>query len=118
METDPTATRDVLLRLRAEVTTRIEVLAANLHNLFEASRSSNADDEHDPEGATIGFERAQLSALLDAARRQLIELDDAVTRLDMGGYGVCTRCSRPIPGERLAVRPTATTCVDCAGGPG
>ena len=117
METDSTPTRDVLLRLRTEVTARIEVLAADLHGLFEASRSSNADDEHDPEGATIGFERAQLSALLDAARRQLTELDEAVMRLDQGGYGVCTRCSRPIPGERLAVRPAATTCVDCAGRP-
>ena len=32
--------------------------------MVAASRDSNADDEHDPEGATIAFERAQLRAIL------------------------------------------------------
>jgi RNA polymerase-binding transcription factor DksA len=89
-------------------------LDGDLHGLFEASRSSNADDEHDPEGATIAFERAQLSAVLDAARRRLAEATLALRRFDAGAYGGCERCARPIPAERLAARPTARTCVGCA----
>ncbi|WP_422739807.1 TraR/DksA family transcriptional regulator [Micromonospora sp. WMMD729] len=114
MDTEHTAIRADLLRRRAETTAEITALEADLRSLFEASRSSNADDEHDPEGSTIAFERAQLSAVLDAARRRLAELDEALNRVAAGGYGVCERCSRPIPAERLAARPSARTCVACA----
>ena len=89
-------------------------MEGDLASLIEASRSSNADDEHDPEGATIAFERAQLSALLDGTRRRVVELDEALQRLDAGTYGVCEVCGEPIPPARLEARPSARTCVGCA----
>ncbi|MGV9212914.1 TraR/DksA family transcriptional regulator [Micromonospora sp. RB23] len=114
MDTDPAAVRADLLRRRDETTVEIAALEGDLRSLFEASRSSNADDEHDPEGSTIAFERAQLSAVLDAARRRRAELDEALIRVAAGSYGTCERCSGPIPAERLAARPSARTCVACA----
>ncbi|MEU4337054.1 TraR/DksA C4-type zinc finger protein [Micromonospora lupini] len=114
MNTDSRAIRADLLRRRDETAAQAAALEDDLRSLFEASRSSNADDEHDPEGSTIAFERAQLSAVLDAARRRLTELDVALNRVDAGTYGVCERCLRPIPAERLAARPSARTCVACA----
>ncbi|WP_067499305.1 TraR/DksA C4-type zinc finger protein [Actinoplanes sp. TFC3] len=107
-------TRDELLRLHDQAKTEAATLNADLHAVFEASQQSNADDEHDPEGATIGYERAQLTALLDAKRRLISELDEALQRLDAGTYGVCERCGNAIPGERLEARPAARTCVGCA----
>jgi DnaK suppressor protein len=103
-----------LRRRRDETVDEIRGLERDLAALFEASRSSNADDEHDPEGNTIAYERAQLTAVLDATRRRLADLDDALARLAAGAYGICERCGRPIPPERLAVRPSARTCVTCA----
>ncbi|MEV6489917.1 TraR/DksA C4-type zinc finger protein [Actinoplanes sp. NPDC051633] len=103
-----------LTRLRDEARAQVEVLERDLRGLFEAARASNADDEHDPEGSTIGYERAQLTAVLEATRRRVADLDDALTRLAAGGYGICERCGRPIPPERLAARPAARTCVGCA----
>ncbi|MEV4122343.1 TraR/DksA C4-type zinc finger protein [Micromonospora sp. NPDC049645] len=111
MTSDP---REELHRLRAQTEAQAVALEGDLRSLFEASRSSNADDEHDPEGSTIAFERAQLTAVLDATRRRLAELDGALRRVDEGSYGVCEGCGRPIPGERLAARPSARTCVACA----
>jgi DnaK suppressor protein len=114
MGDDRDVLRAELERLRSDVGAQVAVLEADLVGLFEASRSSNADDEHDPEGSTIAFERAQLTAVLEAARRRLAELDAASRRVDDGTYGVCEGCGRPIPGERLAARPSARTCVTCA----
>ncbi|MGW5559692.1 TraR/DksA family transcriptional regulator [Micromonospora sp. NPDC003944] len=111
MNSDP---REELRRLRAQTVAQTAALESDLRSLFEASRSSNADDEHDPEGSTIAFERAQLTAVLDATRRRLAELDVALQRVDDGSYGVCEGCGRPIPAERLAARPAARTCVACA----
>ena len=106
--------RDELLRLRASTEAEAVTLARDLEALFTASRDSNADDEHDPEGATIGFERAQLTALLAAARERVAEVDEALHRVDVGTYGACERCGQPIGDQRLAVRPFARCCMACA----
>ncbi|RLP85677.1 MULTISPECIES: TraR/DksA C4-type zinc finger protein [unclassified Micromonospora] len=115
MNRDVSPIRAELLHLRDQSRAQAAALDSDLRSLFEASRSSNADDEHDPEGSTIAFERAQLTAVLEATRRRLAELDVALRRIEAGTYGVCERCSRPIPAERLAARPSASTCVGCAG---
>ena len=82
--------------------------------MVAASRASNADDEHDPEGATIAFERQQVAALIEAARRRLDDVDTALARREAGGYGVCENCGDPIAPERLAARPAARSCIGCA----
>nr|WP_241728644.1 TraR/DksA C4-type zinc finger protein [Nocardioides zeae] len=37
-----------------------------------------------------------------------------MARVTRGEYGACAVCGRPIDPARLAVRPSATTCVPCA----
>jgi DnaK suppressor protein len=82
--------------------------------MVAASRDSNADDEHDPEGATIGFERSQLGALVRQARLHVVEIDAAMERLDTGTYGLCEGCGGAIGEGRLDARPVARTCIQCA----
>ena len=72
------------------------------------------DDEHDPEGHTIAWERQQTAALLRSARARLAELDLAIRRIEAGDHGRCEICGSPIGDERLDALPTARTCVDCA----
>ncbi len=93
---------------------QIAALTREFDQVVDASRQSNADDEHDPEGATIAFERQQVAALLDSARRRLADVDDALSRVEAGEYGTCATCRRPIAPERLAARPSARTCIACA----
>jgi DnaK suppressor protein len=99
---------------RGVVLRRIAALRGEHDDFVAASRDTNADDEHDPEGATIAFERSQVDALLRQAQRRLAELDAASARLAAGTYGRCERCGRPIDPARLDARPEARTCVACA----
>ena len=99
---------------RRETLARLATLTGDFDALVKASEGSNADDEHDPEGATIAFERSQVDALARQAREHLREIDAALARLDAGDYGTCERCGRPISAGRLEARPTARTCIDCA----
>jgi DnaK suppressor protein len=99
---------------RGVVLRRLAALLGEHDDFVAASRDSNADDEHDPEGATIAFERSQVDALLRQAQRRLAELDAASARLDAGTYGRCERCGLPIDPARLDARPEARTCVACA----
>lgn len=96
------------MRALAELTRSFESIA-------DASATGALDDEHDPEGATVAFERAQVAALRQEARSQVEDLDHALAKLRQGSFGTCEACGQPVPGERLAARPAARTCVGCAG---
>ncbi len=110
--------RDSLLRrlvaLRAQTQGRLTSLERDLAGIVDASRDDNADDEHDPVGATIAFEREQVSALAQQARRRLEELDDAAARVAAGTYGWCEVCGEWIGDDRLLAVPGARRCRDCA----
>ena len=49
---------------------RIAALTAELDDIVAATADANVDDEHDPEGSTIAFERARVSTLLSQGRRR------------------------------------------------
>ena len=51
-----------------------------------------------------------LRNLLDELQR---DVERALARLEIGGYGVCEDCSQPISRERLRVLPEPTRCVKC-----
>ncbi|GEL99497.1 TraR/DksA family transcriptional regulator [Cellulomonas terrae] len=116
MTTADDTARTRLEELRSVTLQRLSALRGEHDAVVDASRDSNADDEHDPEGATIAFERAQVDALVRDALARLESVDDALRRIDDGTYGICTVCGDRIAPGRLEVRPTATTCVACATG--
>lgn len=105
---------DLLESERRLVLSRLAALTGDFDEVVAASRDTNADDEHDPEGATIAFERSQVAALVQQARTHLAEVERALERLADGTYGTCERCRRPIAPARLEARPTARLCIDCA----
>jgi DnaK suppressor protein len=108
------AQAELLREERTRAGQRIAALEQQFADLAEAAGAAGTDDEHDPEGATLAFERQHAAALLDAAREQLAAIDAARQRLETGRYGTCERCGQPIGEERLAARPTAVTCIRCA----
>jgi RNA polymerase-binding protein DksA len=106
--------RDRLVMEHAQALQRLADLTHDFDAVVAASRDTNADDEHDPEGATIAFERSQIEALVRQAEHHLEEIRAASTRLDAGTYGTCEACGAPIGSDRLDARPTARVCILCA----
>jgi DnaK suppressor protein len=94
---------------------RVQALSAELDGIIADALDTNADDEHDPEGSTVAYERARLSALLAEARSGVREADRALSKLADGSYTTCEACGEKIPPERLAALPATRTCVGCAG---
>jgi RNA polymerase-binding transcription factor DksA len=99
----------------AEVEARIAAQRRAVDAIVESARDANADDEHDPEGATLAWERQQAAALAAEAQAERTRLLAALDRVAAGTYGLCEVCGRPIPVGRLKVRPAATRCVEHAG---
>jgi RNA polymerase-binding transcription factor DksA len=111
---DDQQARDALTAERDATRARLDALTGDLSAVVAAATGSNLDDEHDPEGSTIAFEREQLAALRDQARDHLDEIERALARLAAGQYGICQSCGGSIGDERLAARPSVRTCVSCA----
>jgi RNA polymerase-binding transcription factor len=112
--TEQAGARERLGAERADTLARLSGLERELSAIIDSSGAGGCDDEHDPEGATIAFERQHAAALLSQAREHLAQIDAALLRLAGGRYGRCERCGRPIGAERLAARPATTTCIGCA----
>jgi RNA polymerase-binding transcription factor DksA len=106
--------RELLAAARAGAVAQVAGLEREFRDIVESVGSAGGDDEHDPEGATVAFERQHVAALLDQARGHLAQIDLALGRLADGSYGRCERCGGPIGAGRLAARPVATRCMTCA----
>lgn len=109
---------ELLAAERERALRRVAALDREFAEIAEAASAGGTDDEHDPEGATLAFERQHTAALLALARERVAAVDAALERLAAGRYGICDRCGQPIGADRLAARPAALTCVRCAARPG
>jgi len=107
------STQDRLSTEKVLTVDRIEALTGEIEDIDAGMAGANSDDEHDPEGSTLAFERARISALLSQDRTYLEEIERAQDRLADGTYGTCEHCGAAIPRERLAARPVARVCVQC-----
>lgn len=103
----------VLERARVEAAGRVAEFEETVESIVR-SRGDDTDDEHDPDGTTLSWERALHAGTVDAARAHLAEIDAAITRLRDGWDGSCEACGTPIARERLTARPSASRCVTCA----
>jgi RNA polymerase-binding transcription factor DksA len=112
METSPV--RSTLETARVSALDRVRTLVVELAWLAGDADHANGDDEHDPEGSTLAFERARVAALLTEAERVRMDLYRTLTRLGSGTYSTCEGCGREIPPERLEALPATRSCFDCA----
>ncbi len=67
---------------------------------------------HMADDATNTFEQERQAALQRNLETVLIEVNDALARMDAGTYGTCVDCGKEIPIERLEARPYAIRCIE------
>jgi RNA polymerase-binding protein DksA len=70
-------------------------------------------DEDLADVASSTFEREKGLALESSVQAMLAQVEEALSRIDDGSYGVCQRCGEPIDAARLRVLPYATLCIRC-----
>ena len=91
-------------------------LRSQLGEIFDTQATNPPDDEHDIEGSSVGFERAQVTAWLARAEVRLADVEAALARAEGDSYGVCEACGKPIGAARLEALPEVRTCISCASG--
>ena len=71
------------------------------------------DDDFADRGQVAG-EKGEHRALADVLHAQLRLVEAAITRIDDGSYGLCTKCGEPIGADRLEAIPAADRCIQHA----
>lgn len=118
MPVDPVVARRRLVEDEGSTRQRRASLSRDFADVVAAASDVATDDEHDPEGSTIAYERSKVAALVAQADAHLDDIQRALDRLDAGTYGVCERCSAEIADARLEARPVVRTCIECASSSG
>ena len=83
------------------------------------STSENAGNlSHTPthqadEGTDVFDQEFDLS-MIENDQETLIQIDQALDRIDAGTYGACTECGKLVAKPRLQALPYTRTCIDCA----
>ncbi len=99
--------RDSLAERRREVDSRYR------HLLEQQQSGEAAGDSEGVHGWKASREGGPDLGVIEALESTLHQIDDALTRLHTGRYGVCAGCEEQIPLARLKALPFATRCIPC-----
>jgi RNA polymerase-binding protein DksA len=102
-----------------------DLLVAQKRQILDALVATNADfraivEEMDPKDfadvASDDIDRKMIEALGSQDIKRIKAIDAALSRIQQGHYGLCMKCGKKIPTERLEAIPYAVLCVDCQKG--
>jgi RNA polymerase-binding transcription factor DksA len=111
MNSDEARTRLVTERARIEeLRMAANRLTADAQEATERELSSAEQHPAELASETIGLEIDH--SVLQHAELELAELEEAVKRVDIGSYGNCEACGKPISEARLEAIPTALYCIE------
>ncbi len=79
----------------------------------EVTGESSTVSQHPADTADFTYQRELQQTTQQLLEREAAQVEAALHAREIGTYGMCASCGRPIPSERLQARPEATQCVDC-----
>jgi len=100
--------RESLSRSKKEILDQLVTASADFRAIVE-----EMDPKDFADVASDDIDRKMLEALGSQDIKRLRQIDAALVRIQQGRYGVCAKCSRKIPTERLTAIPYAVMCIDC-----
>ena len=100
-----------LLDLRAGLLAQISAQRGG--TVSRADAAADHFGQSEDSRAQLSTERELEFALGERETAELAALDAALSRIEAGGYGLCTDCGIPIPAARLQASPEASRCIAC-----
>ena len=92
---------------------RDEILNMYKQDLRAGQESADDGTEDIVDRANNAYNRELMFSLSDTERNTLLQIENALRRMDEGTYGRCSNCGQNIAMPRLEALPWARFCVDC-----
>lgn len=87
-------------------------LNASIHSLKRESLTTHDWINLEEDGTDI-FDQQFVLNIVTTENEMLIQIDEALSRLETGEYGLCEECECGINPQRLKALPFAKTCISC-----
>jgi DnaK suppressor protein len=110
VSTEPTPFAPLRDRLQQQ---RQEILDMYQQDLRAGQESADDGTEDIVDRANNSYNRELMFSLSDSERQMLLQVEDALRRMDEGVYGRCANCGRAISVQRLEAVPWTRFCIDC-----
>lgn len=101
---------------KEELRDNLHALRARLSGQMTALRQDSLTREQADntiEDGTDAFERQVSLNLVSSEHDEIVAIDDAIQRLELGTYGACEECFKAIEKARLKALPFVRLCVKC-----
>ncbi len=103
-----------LKHYRDKLLARREGLVGQVMEAELSSRERDAEATQDPADMAANAYTKELLISMSANDRQLLNMiDEALARIEAGGYGECVNCGEPVLEKRLEAVPWARYCLRC-----
>jgi DnaK suppressor protein len=103
-----------LLMIKKKLTKQRQDLLAEAENTLTSKISSEKESFPDPtDQAVAELDNNFVLRLRGREQKLLKKIDDAISRIDSGVFGVCESCGEQISMKRLEARPVTTLCIEC-----
>ena len=106
--------RKIILAKRNEILRELGIIKETSKNINK--ETSGTDSTYSIHMADHGTDEEQREKTYYHASREnkyLLYLEEALSRIENGTYGVCIGCTKDIPKERLEAVPHTQLCVPC-----
>ena len=90
-----------------------EIISMYQQDVRAGQESADDGTEDIVDRANNHYNRELMFSLSDSERQRLLQIEDALRRLDEGAYGRCSNCGGPINPKRLEAVPWTRFCIDC-----
>ncbi len=103
-----------LLAIRKKLLKQRQDLLSEAEHTLNNKISTEKESFPDPtDQAVAELDNNFLLRLRGREQKLLKKIDEAISRIDGGTYGVCESCGGQISIKRLEARPVTTLCIDC-----
>ncbi len=100
--------------LRDRIIQEISALEKSISTLSELISGELQSDANDWFTTKENNPSKEINILaLEKGKQKIVLLRSVLSRINTPEYGICVKCNKPIPFERLKAVPSATRCLSC-----
>jgi DnaK suppressor protein len=101
-------------RIKDQINYEISILEKSINTLSELLNGEVQSDANDWFTSKESNPSKEINELaLEKAKQRIIILKNVLLRVDTPAYGICVKCNKPIPFERLKAIPSTIRCLSC-----
>lgn len=106
--------KEMLLTMRARLRGDVSAMANAALSKSSSGGGGSSVPSHIADLGSDTYEQDNTILLMNNEGETLAEIEQALVRIEEGGYGFCVECNGKIPKMRLKALPYTSYCVKCA----